>query len=123
MGSLKYEYMGAVLALLAGHTPAIDALSRAAPGVLATIEDYMWVKASLVSPAASVERPLPGTPPGSAALSSGERREAIFAKQTSAYTCSFATDWAWDVPKCTVSAAGHGFRLPYNNSHANVPYT
>lgn len=51
-----------IYAILAGDNRTVDALLKLAPNLFGTIEDYMWVKLSLVT-----------TAPSSSGSSSGER--------------------------------------------------
>lgn len=51
--SLKQDFQLLVCALLAGHNLTLDALSKHNPKLLLTMEDYLWVKLSLVSTTAS----------------------------------------------------------------------
>lgn len=49
---IKHDYQLLVYALLAGDSRSIDALFKLSPGLFPTMEDYLWVKLSLVHAAA-----------------------------------------------------------------------
>lgn len=49
--SLKQDYQLLVYALLAGDSRSVDNLFKLSPGLFPTMEDYIWVKLSLVNTA------------------------------------------------------------------------
>jgi hypothetical protein len=49
-GQLKQDYQLLVYALLAGDSRSVDSLFKLSPWLFPTMEDYIWVKLSLVNP-------------------------------------------------------------------------
>lgn len=50
-GQLKQDYQLLVYALMAGDSRSVDTLFKLSPGLFPTMEDYIWVKLSLVNTA------------------------------------------------------------------------